>query len=69
MQATPNGGQCRLGLGHERRSTQPQSVTQRHHLDDTIHWPELRSVDSPAAPNADFQLQADDATSVRKRLL
>ena len=40
-----------------------EELPQRHQLDYTIHWPELRSVDCTAAPNANLQLQADDATA------
>ena len=42
-----------------------RGITPRYQLDYTIHRPELRSVDCTAAPNANLQLQADDATDAR----
>ena len=39
-----------------------EELPQRHQLDYTICWPVLRSVNCTAAPNANLQLQADDAT-------
>jgi hypothetical protein len=55
------------------QSVRPWSQTQafegrqkpplRHQLDYTICWPVLRSVNCTAAPNANLQLQAADATA------
>jgi hypothetical protein len=44
-----------------------QELPQRYQLDYTIHRPELRSVDSPAALNDNFVLRAGDATSASLR--
>jgi hypothetical protein len=50
--------------------TQPfagrQKAPQRHQLDYTIQWLELRSVDFTAAVEDNFFLRAADATSARK---
>jgi len=40
-----------------------QKTPQRHQLDYTIHWPELRSVEFTAAPNDNSFLLAGDASS------
>jgi hypothetical protein len=42
---------------------------QRHQLDYTIHWPELRSVDFTAAAEDNFFLRAGDATNRRTKWL
>jgi hypothetical protein len=52
--------------------TQPfagrQKLPQRHQLDYTIHWPELRSVDFTAAAEDNFFLRAGDATAISKQI-
>ena len=64
--------ECEAGRSFGTRSVRPWSripplagreeLPQRHQFDYTICWPVLRSVNCTAAPNANLQLQADDAT-------